>query len=310
MSDGKSIIYVERELAGQVVRQRAADGYFDATAMCKAAGKMFAHWTETDNTKAILTAFSTDIGITITELIQSVRGGSNQGSWIHPKVAISLAMWLSPPFHVKVCNWVYEGTVTRPGGPMSRAEARTLISDVVFECFRGYVPSLAGEFEAVGKTLRAEIASAIGGIHKRNAALATASATAKLLAPEFSRINQDATAIYCMVSEAFARQQEAERLTFTEFLRSMRYKPSPTNRVLGWRFHSRVKNFLRQNPSYLQECDGTGAKASFSRRMYSALFERDERARLIMYEIAGKNVIRPRPAGSVDDGQPDMFTQH
>jgi hypothetical protein len=52
------------------------------------------------------------MGIPITELVQSIRGGTPelQGTWVHPQVAIALAQWLSPEFAVKVTKWEREDT--------------------------------------------------------------------------------------------------------------------------------------------------------------------------------------------------------
>lgn len=54
---------------------------------------------------------STDMGIPITALIQTLRGGNSpnaQGTRVHPQVAINLGQWLSPRFAVQVSKWVYE----------------------------------------------------------------------------------------------------------------------------------------------------------------------------------------------------------
>lgn len=92
-----------------IVQQRASDGYINATAMCKAAGKLFGHYREPDATKAFLAALEEDIGISISQLIQVIRGGNvAQGTWVHPQVAIHLAQWLSPRFAVQVSKWVFE----------------------------------------------------------------------------------------------------------------------------------------------------------------------------------------------------------
>lgn len=59
------------------------------------------------------------MGIPISELVQSLRGGdaSMQGTWVHPQVAINLAQWLSPEFAVKVTQWVMDWMQGKiPGG--------------------------------------------------------------------------------------------------------------------------------------------------------------------------------------------------
>ena len=110
MSDQLPLPYIPRALNGEVISQRQEDGYINATAMCKAANKQFSDYTRQITVSAFLNELSSDRGIHVTELIQSVRGGlpSQQGTWVHPHIAVHLAQWLSPKFAVLVSNWVFE----------------------------------------------------------------------------------------------------------------------------------------------------------------------------------------------------------
>lgn len=102
--------FIMREEEGETIYQRIADGYVNATAMCKAANKRFNDYTTGFYNQAFINELSSDTGIPATELIQQVKGGepSKQGTWVHPQVAIHLAQWLSPKFAVKVSQWVVE----------------------------------------------------------------------------------------------------------------------------------------------------------------------------------------------------------
>lgn len=105
----QSLTLIPHQVQGRVVQQRRKDGYINATAMCAASGKLFGHYNENKATTAFFRALEADIGIAISELIQIVKGGDGiQGTWVHPKVAIHLAQWLSPEFAVKVVNWVHD----------------------------------------------------------------------------------------------------------------------------------------------------------------------------------------------------------
>jgi len=108
---------VPHEIENEIVEQRIGDGYINATAMCKAAGKKFAHYAELKTTVAFLSELSSDIGIPISKLVQSIRGGKAQGTWVHPQVAIHLAQWLSPRFAVRVSQWVYDWLSGKTQGP-------------------------------------------------------------------------------------------------------------------------------------------------------------------------------------------------
>src|SRR5690606_13038434 len=93
---------VPHKIKGNVIHLRQQDGYVNATAMCKAAGKLFADYYRLKTTKAYLEELSADMGIPIPKLVQVFSGGDPklQGTWVHPQVAIHLAQWLSPAFAV------------------------------------------------------------------------------------------------------------------------------------------------------------------------------------------------------------------
>ncbi|MEJ1464988.1 MAG: KilA-N domain-containing protein [Candidatus Sedimenticola sp. (ex Thyasira tokunagai)] len=105
-----ALALIPHEVEGEVINQRAVDGYINATSMCKSVGKKIGHYLENKTTKEFLAELSTDVGIPISELIQSLKGGypQNQGTWVHPDIAVNLAQWLSPKFAVQVSRWVRE----------------------------------------------------------------------------------------------------------------------------------------------------------------------------------------------------------
>ena len=101
---------IPRDLNGHVVQQRRADGYVNATALCKAAGKKWANYWQNASTREFVAELVTVAGIPATLLVQIRQGGSagEQGTWVHPDVAVNLAQWLSPKFAVAVSRWVRE----------------------------------------------------------------------------------------------------------------------------------------------------------------------------------------------------------
>lgn len=110
---------VTYQLDREIIHQRVKDGFVNATAMCKAGGKAWADYNRLGVTQAFFSALSADMGIPITELVQSIRGGEPtlQGTWVHPQVAINLAQWLSPQFAVKVTKWIMDWMSGKvPGG--------------------------------------------------------------------------------------------------------------------------------------------------------------------------------------------------
>lgn len=101
---------IPHKTAGGLVCQRPSDGYINATAMCKAVGKQAGDYGRLGTTTAFLHALAADTGIPVSELVQVVKGGNpeEQGTWVHPDVAVNLGQWCSPEFAVQVSRWVRE----------------------------------------------------------------------------------------------------------------------------------------------------------------------------------------------------------
>jgi hypothetical protein len=99
-----------RKWNNREIRQRA-DGYLSATDMCASCGKMFGHWNSLKATSEYLQALEQSIGIPIDQLVQvneSIGLNNDRGTWVHRRVAIRLAQWLSSEFAVVVDEWVEE----------------------------------------------------------------------------------------------------------------------------------------------------------------------------------------------------------
>lgn len=153
--------FIDRLADNDIVSQRVTDGYINATAMCKATGKMFADYGRLASTNAFLQELSSDMGIPISDLIQSAKGGQPhlQGTWVHPQVAIHLAQWLSPKFAVLVSKWVFEwmsGNIQQPQLPYHLRRYLANMPNVpygYFSMLNEVTLSLIGPLEALGYTV-------------------------------------------------------------------------------------------------------------------------------------------------------------
>ena len=106
---------IQHPVDGDVIPQRPRDGYINATLLCQKSEKLLGDYSRLARTKAFLDELSVDMGIPISTLVQSVRGGNRlqQGTWVHPRVAINLGQWISPAFDVKVSGWVTDWMMGR-----------------------------------------------------------------------------------------------------------------------------------------------------------------------------------------------------
>lgn len=105
--------YIIHEFNHSPIKQRRVDGYFDATAMCKAAGRRWSDYHRRETTRSFINEILPVVQICTTaqnqEIIKTIQGGHphEQGTWIHPYLAINLAQWCSPQFAVQVTKWVF-----------------------------------------------------------------------------------------------------------------------------------------------------------------------------------------------------------
>lgn len=116
MNHQYSLQLIQHTTHGTVVEQRAIDGYINATALCTAAGKKWHNYVRNETTGQFLRALEAKTRIRVLELIQEVIVGGVKATWVHPKVAIHLAQWLSADFAVQVSEWVVDWISGR-GGP-------------------------------------------------------------------------------------------------------------------------------------------------------------------------------------------------
>jgi hypothetical protein len=81
--------------------------------MCRANVKLWRHYWENQSTQAFVTELSAVIGIPLMELVQTRQGGNPQlqGTWVHRRVALDLARWLSPQFMAQAALRTADGNL-------------------------------------------------------------------------------------------------------------------------------------------------------------------------------------------------------
>lgn len=107
---GELFPMISHHSGDNVIGQRAYDGYVNATAICKSAGKQLNHYLDSKTTSSFLAELSRSTGIPVDLLVQKIMTGPNdfRGTWVHPQVAINLGQWASPQFAVLVSQWIFD----------------------------------------------------------------------------------------------------------------------------------------------------------------------------------------------------------
>jgi hypothetical protein len=92
------------------ISRRDSDGFADATAMCQANGKLYADYQRLERTTAYIAALGESLNLPADQLVLTTTSGPNhlRGTWIHPRLAVDLARWLSPQFAVWMDGWFLE----------------------------------------------------------------------------------------------------------------------------------------------------------------------------------------------------------
>ena len=85
---------ISRDFHGATIRQRPGDGYLDATAMCKATGKLFKDYRRLKTTQEYLEVFSLKRSIPTSRIIE-IKPGRYGGSWIHPEMLNHFTTWVN-----------------------------------------------------------------------------------------------------------------------------------------------------------------------------------------------------------------------
>jgi len=108
---------------GTAIARRQSDGYVNATAVCQANGKRWFDYERLERSQDYIEALQQHLNWTpedpsahispcldAPELVVSITTGPNElrGTWIHPRLAIDLARWISPAFAVWMDGWFLE----------------------------------------------------------------------------------------------------------------------------------------------------------------------------------------------------------
>ena len=159
---------ITHNVSGISVPQRVVDGYINATAMSTAhkqsTGKQknVADWLRNKRTQESLKHLESNMGIPIFELYQVFEGSSENGggTWLHPKLSVRFAMWLSDDFGFQVESWVEEWMTTAKNPIAQQTQAATPELPVVMPTQKelDYIRSRACEkAEMMGHPVSSEV---------------------------------------------------------------------------------------------------------------------------------------------------------
>lgn len=119
-----------RAWQGTPIQRRGTDGWVNATAMCQAGGREWFTYARSSRSQEYIAALAGSLGSPqncghpsagspqnpATPVTQSITTGPNhlRGTWVHPRLAVDLARWISPAFAVWMDGWFLETIATTP----------------------------------------------------------------------------------------------------------------------------------------------------------------------------------------------------
>lgn len=207
--------------------------------MCKANGKRWSDYRESDRCQEYLDALEAETGISVFDLIRSRRGGTSTGTWVHPQVAVDLARWISAPFAVWMDKWFLESaqgsSVPAPVPVQAPTLAPTATLDLIDRSF-----SMLERFGVVDDRDRLQFGDMVRNVAARGAG--------GLILPPSA---------------------EEEEMTLSDAWLEVIGKPMPRNqgsnvgRILAEMFR---KEFQKEPPSRTQYVDGAPRKVKSYKR--------------------------------------------
>jgi len=124
----KSKIHVNKLVFEDFTILSRDDGFIDATQMCQVRNKTFYDWFRLDSTKEFIKELEEDLKLENKssgnhDLLQNnenqsniklidVKNGRSGYSFVHPDLAVQLAMWIDKKFAIKVSRFVRELAIT------------------------------------------------------------------------------------------------------------------------------------------------------------------------------------------------------
>lgn len=109
----KTEVFMKRPLMGEDVRQSSKTSFISANDIVKAGNRWrvmnglssftLQTWMNNLSTKEFVNELAANFG----QVVQT-RRGANGGTWMHPYLAIDLALTISPKIKIEVYSWLYD----------------------------------------------------------------------------------------------------------------------------------------------------------------------------------------------------------
>jgi hypothetical protein len=131
-----SAIIETRQWTGHAIERRIADGYVNATSICKATNCRFGDYNANAKTARYLESLKTVTGLEISVLVMTKHAST---TWVHPRVGLDLARWCCPDFAVWMDGWLLEALVGNV--KETQGQVQGIVSSIQSEVNKHSIPS-------------------------------------------------------------------------------------------------------------------------------------------------------------------------
>lgn len=134
MSSSNAAILSAFRCGDDALYMRKSDGFFNVSRICTAYGKRWGTWKSKHEYEIKLIAERQ--GVESSTLVQSTRGGTEQGTWTHRSIALLVAAWCNPDFMIELIDLEDQfitGKVTTEesnNAAMTASTSITIVEDV------------------------------------------------------------------------------------------------------------------------------------------------------------------------------------
>jgi len=111
---------IAEKFSGHQIRVDSKTGYICGSDICKAGGKLWKNYIRNKDSKTFIEYLAGSTGISKTDLMLTHTTGANstRGTWVHKRIALDLARWISP----EVACFIYDIVERFTSGDLSLAK--------------------------------------------------------------------------------------------------------------------------------------------------------------------------------------------
>lgn len=129
-----------------------AEVMINATEMAKPFGKNPNHFLRNDQAQSFIEVLQNQIAKSQSEIFKVSNGGTSPGTWMHQKLALKFAAWLSPEFELWVYDRIEELLLTGKTEVRTKSEQEVILEG--YQLLLGQVEQVKEQLQLANATIK------------------------------------------------------------------------------------------------------------------------------------------------------------